>query len=376
MSLPIVRTSERRDFMRCPQRWWWTWREGLRPMGPAAVPLWFGGLVHDALAGWYLPGSRRGPHPAETFAKLAGDEVRYMKMSNTIGDGMGSITEETLVNATELGIKMLDGYVATYGKDEHMRVIQPEQTFKVMVMSRKKAGRKLGYFAGTYDLVWEDLRDESYWLEEHKTAKAIITDHLGLDPQGGGYWMVAKHNLAQAGLIPKGKTLKGIEYNFLRKAVHDETKPRNALGHVTNKPQKAHYVAALQGRASQSPEQLLKLTLAQLEIEAEVHGLTVLGDVSKNQPRPLFVRHKIDRTAAENEMQLIRLTAEMEMMGLHRRGKIELLKNTSRDCQWDCNHYQMCLLHEQAGDWEYYKELAYEVRDPYADHRKTTEGDD
>jgi hypothetical protein len=299
-----------------------------------------------------------------------------MKMSNTIGDGMGSITEETLVDATALGIKMLEGYVVLYGKDEHMRVIQPEQTFKVMVMSRKKAGRKLGYFAGTYDLVWEDLRDESYWLEEHKTAKAIITDHLGLDPQGGGYWMVAKHNLAQAGLIPKGKTLKGIEYNFLRKAVHDETKPRNAQGHVTNKPQKAHYISALTGIDGWDAATLTKKTLVQLESIAAAHFLVVLGDVSKNQPRPLFLRHKIDRMAPESEMQLIRLTAEMEMMNLHRRGKIELLKNTNRDCQWDCNHYQMCLLHEQAGDWEYYKELAYEVRDPYADHRKTTEGDD
>jgi hypothetical protein len=75
-------------------------------------------------------------------------------------------------------------------------------------------------------------------------------------------------------------------------------------------------------------------------------------------------------------MQILRLQNEMKAMDRLRSGKAQPLKNPTRDCQWDCPHYQMCLLHEEGADWEDYREAAYKVQDPYADHRKTTEGDD
>lgn len=371
--LPILRTSERRDFLRCQERWYWSWREGLKPLGPPSPALWFGSLVHEALALYYPPGTKRGPHPAETFARLAGDEEFIMKVTDKLGDGEHSITEDTLVNATELGLAMLTGYVEQWeAEDENWEIIRPEQTFQLKVPHPFKPGKFIIVSAGTYDLVKRHRHTGEIWIGEHKTAKAVITDHLPLDPQAGSYWLVASIHLAHEGLIKKGEKIKGIEYNFLRKALPDP-RPRNAAGRCTNKPVKQHYIDALDAAGYITDP---KSTLQGLQAYADECGVWVVGEESKNQPRPLFVRENVFRTAQERQTQVMRLQREALQMAPLRAPDALRTKNPNRDCQWDCDHYSMCLLHEQGGDWQGYKEAAYEIRDPYADHRKTTEGDD
>ena len=372
--LPIVRTSERRDFLRCQERWYWSWREGLRPYGPPSVPLWFGAITHEALAAYYIPGTRRGPHPAETFERLAGREEMLMKISEQQGNGEHSITEETLVDAKALGITMLNGYVAHWEKeDERWEIIRPEQTFQMRVPHPSKPDKFIAISAGTYDLVKRHLGTGEFWLGEHKTCKAIITDHLALDPQAGSYWLVATAHLQASGIMKRHQRLRGIEYNFLRTALPD-TRPRTSNGYCTNKPTKAHYGEAL-GYQGDEPE-FKKMTLADLERLCAGYGKIVLGDVSKNQPRPLFHRENVPRSTTERRSQLRRLQIEVAQMEPLRAPGALRTKNATRDCQWDCPHYGMCLLDEQGGDVRAYREAVYQVQDPYADHRKDTEGND
>lgn len=374
--VPIIRNSERKDLKRCPWRWWQAWRMGLRIKGETSDALWFGSGVHIALAEWYCgPGTKRGRHPAETFDEWSADEMRFIKTSDRYGNGKEAYIEEKLVPARELGITLLDEYVKKYGKDEHMYVIQPERTFQLDITERvARAGKRklLAILAGTYDLVYRNLIDELIWLEEHKTAKAVILDHLPLDDQAGTYWAVAGQHLRHEGLIGPKERLQGIEYNFLRKAMPDP-RPRNAKGHYTNKPIKAHYIEALSGLDGWEDSQLSKKTIAELESIAAAHHLVVLGEPSKNQPSPLFVRERVFRTAREREQQLQRIADEHTHMMAYRRGTLPLLKRSTRDCQWDCSFYHMCLLHESGSDWEEYRDAMYEVQDPYADHRKSTE---
>jgi hypothetical protein len=130
-SLPILRTSERRDFLQCQWRWWQSWRMGRRVAGEPPLALWFGGLVHDALADYYIPGKKRGPHPAETFARLAGDEISFMKME--LAGEFGNV-EIDWVDAKALGISMLEGYVKQWSaEDEEWEIIQAERTFQLDV---------------------------------------------------------------------------------------------------------------------------------------------------------------------------------------------------------------------------------------------------
>lgn len=378
MSLPIVRTSETRDLLRCEWRWEKAWRQGLKPKGTEAIALTLGTWVHTALAAWYCgPGIRRGPHPAETFAQVANDDIETVKTeSRHREDGGTYVIEEKYVPARELGIAMLNGYVETYGRDEHMDVIQPERAFQVDVPHPKK-GRPMGIYAGTYDLVWRDLRhDREILLEEHKTAKAIFTGHLELDPQAGSYWAIAYHQLQHDGLIGKGDRFVGIEYNFLRKAMPDD-RPRNADGYFTNKPTKTHYVDALlaaDGALATLSKPLEKWTLAALKEEAEVgRGLKVFGEVSAVQPKPLFERLTVERGAHQRARQIGRIQDIMIRMDALKKGKLPVTKNPTRDCSWDCSFYQLCLLDESSGDAAEFQAAVYDVRDPYADHRKSAD---
>jgi hypothetical protein len=367
----ILRNSERKDLKRCPWRWWKVWREGLRPLNDLSDALWFGTGVHLALAVWYCgPGLKRGRHPAETFDEWSAGELRYVKTSNRIGNGAESIIEEKLVPARELGLVLLDEYVKHWGSDDSWYVLQPECTFQVDILDPDDPEAVMAILAGTYDLVYREMRNDYIWLGEHKTAKAVVTEHLPLDDQAGTYWAVAGQHLQQSGMIKKGERLRGINYNFLRKAMPD-TRPRTSTGHYTNKPTKAHYIEVLEGIDALSNWR--KMSLEELQEEAKSRGLTVLGDVSRQQPQPLFVRHEVRRTARERQQQIQRIQGELIHMEAYREGWLPLIKRTTRDCQWDCSLYNMCLLHEGGSDWQEYRDSMYHRQDPYADHRKSTE---
>jgi hypothetical protein len=349
------------------------WREGLRPIDDVSDALWFGTGVHLALAIWYCgPGLKRGVHPAETFDSWSEGELRYIKTSNRLGNGAESVIEEKLVPARELGLVLLDEYVKHWGKDDSWHILQPEFTFQVDILDPDDIKTVMAILAGTYDLVYRDLTDDSLWLGEHKTAKAVVTDHLPLDDQAGTYWAVASQHLQQSKMIKKGERLRGIQYNFLRKALPD-TRPRTAEGHYTNKPTRAHYIDALENIDGWEMRDLRGKKLDELESIAAANHLTVLGEVSKQQPQPLFVRHAVKRTARERQQQIARIQGELLHMEAYRKGWLPLIKRTTRDCQWDCPFYHMCLLHEGGNGWEEYRDAMYRVQDPYADHRKSTE---
>jgi hypothetical protein len=370
--LPILRTSERRSFKRCPAQWWWGYREGLKPKGAEKTPLWFGTGVHLGFARWYLPGTKRGIHPAETFAEFAGDALHTIKVADA--------TEETVAEyeeGTSLGITLMDEYVKRYATDPAWRFIAPEQRFSLNVPWPKFAearqsiyevndGELLVEYDGTFDGVYEDLETGRIELLETKTAKSVQLAHLTIDDQAGSYWAVAGHTLREAGLIRPDQKISGINYNFVRKALPDE-RPKDAEGYATNKPVKAHYQVAMGDYALKGD------TLEVLEGKAKELGLTVLGERSKVQPLPIFVRHMVHRTSAERQTQLRRIQDEAVTMRTIKDGLLPIVKNTTYTCHRDCDFFAMCELQERGGNWEDFKKVAYRVEDPYADHRKSAE---
>lgn len=373
--VPIMRTSERRDILRCPQRWWWAWREGLREKGTPAPPLWFGIGIHIALAAWYCgPGAKRGPHPAQTWEDYCGSELTFIKTQD--------LTEEQeafYVDARVLGRVMMEGYVKEYGEDGHKLYISPEQTFKLAIpwSDRQQLfdfvdGQIMMYYAGTFDGVWRHLDTGALMLDEHKTAKTITLGHLPIDTQGGTYWAVADKTLQSQGLIKPTERLRGIQYNFIQKSLPDD-RPKDAEGYATNKPVKADFVRALIGINERSEGELLKMTFAKLQMMARANLIEVLGERSKLQQRPLFVRHNIFRTRPQRAAMLRRIQDDGALSMAYRQGLLPLPKNTTRDCSWDCRFYTMCELHEAGGNWEDFRDLQFRAEDPYADHRKSTD---
>jgi hypothetical protein len=356
--------------------WYWAWRCGLKPIGEMSDALWFGTLVHAALAEWYSgPGLKRGAPPAETFERLADEEIRWIKTeARGKADNLNTWIEEKLEPASALGISLLNDYVEFWGRDERWHVIQPEHSGQVDLHDRDDPSILLAIYAFTYDLVFRDLADDSIWLGEHKTCKAVRTDHLPLDDQAGSYFAVAPVELRAAGLIGPKERLQGIEYNFIRKATADD-RPRNTDGHYCNQPVKADYVSVLQDVvAAHSAPTLAKLKLEDLKEIARGYGVNVYGEVSKLQPKPRFLRESVYRSPRERQTQIDRIRDEALYMSMMRDGSLPIIKNPTNECSW-CAYHGMCLLDER-GDTEAvaeYRKAMYRVADPYADHRKSTE---
>lgn len=364
----LLRTSERKDFKRCPQRWWWAWREGLRPVGRDADALWFGTMWHMTMAHHYSgPGLKRGKAPIKFWESLVDQEIRTIRSSPY---DAATFQEDVYVDAKALGVEMLENYFDTYGKDDTWSVIQPEKTFAVSIPHPLKPGKYLLTYVGTYDLVYRDLETGEIWLGEHKTAKAIQTGHLPLDDQAGSYWATAAASLRAEGLIGPKEKLEGIMYNFVRKTAPD-LRPRNEAGQATNKPLKDDYVQAFANAGIQIADRVP--TIAVLAEMANKEGIKVLGAVSANQPPKLLQREPVYRIGRERDTQIARIGNEGLHMKAMREGKLPLYKNSNRDCSWDCSFYTMCQLHEQGPEEaEDFKKMAMVVRDPYADHRESS----
>lgn len=356
--LPIIRTSERSSFKRCPQQWVWGWVEGLRlpeeQEGFNAAT--FGTGIHLALAEYYVPGRTRGADPRSTWKRFIGDQRATIRTLDD--DGVAHLED-----AADLGDVMLTEYLKEYGADSDWEVIAPEMTFSVPIPD--KEGNPVGIFSGTIDLVVRQLSDRRLFITDHKTCQGIpgSFDWLNLDDQATGYQAVATHVLRDKGLIGPKESVRGMIYNYLRKARPDE-RPVNELGQATNKPQKKHYIEQLSISGGFNP----KWGLEQMAQFAANAGIQVLGDVSKVQPTPNFHREVVERTAAERRTTIRRLGEEIQWMEAVRGGKLPVVKRTSPDCKF-CSFFEMCCTDEQGHDIEDYKQMVYIKHDPYADHR-------
>jgi hypothetical protein len=380
MTIPILRTSERKAFKRCPQRWWWGYREGWKPIGAESTPLWFGTGVHLALAEWYVPGKKRGRHPSETFTEYAQDALRSVKVAAASEERVAEYED-----GAALGERLMEEYVKEYGQDSNWDFIQAEQQFSLPVPwpdnTRQQAyvvDEEIGAlveYKGTYDGVYRDLVSGRIELLETKTAASISLGHLTIDDQAGSYWAVATATLRSMGLIGPKESIAGIRYNFVRKALPD-TRPVDAQGYATNKPTKTDYGRALGllGPEDLATARSAKLpTIEKMEEIAKSRGITVLGERSKVQPQPIFYRELVPRTKTEQVSQLRRIQDEAVHMQAVRDGLLPIIKNPTYMCHRDCDFFAICELHERGGDYRELARISMRREDPYQDHRKSSE---
>ena len=365
--LPILRQSERAAFKRCNWAWYQGYVNKLKPMVENKVAAEFGTMIHVALAEYYLPGTIRGPHPAETFAKLAKDQVAAVRTTDYTNDENVSKWEDF----SKLGVVLMEKYVEHYQGDPNWDVLDPERRFDVVIPDvrykpiesekGKRGFRPIVTLVGTFDLCYRDLADGKVKMTDHKTAARLDTHHLQLDEQASTYIAVATTALRHQGLIGKKEAVTGMVYNFIHKV-----KPYK-------EPLKGHYVAALTEATGSdiNPEtdkpwdKSLKDDLKDI---AEFNEITVLGDPTDI---PLFLRWEVERTYKERQRQIVRISEEARVMGMVRDGTLPLLKTPQKDCNW-CTFFDMCEL-DETGDKEavdYFVETTMKKHDPYHDHRE------
>lgn len=330
----LIRTSERATYRRCRQRWVWKYRDKLVIANRRFGALDFGSLVHLAFEQWYVPGVQRNGDLVDIFTTLF-DE--YVGDGNTFAQWD---EDGDRIDARELGVAMMTGYVELYGSDPFIEIIAPEMTFDIDVYTPK--GRHLGAFVGKFDAVARYLKTGRLVLLEHKTAKTIDTIRINSSygEQGMSYLYAAQIWLRHIGVLSETETIDGVLFNWLRKALPDE-RPTNEAGLYLNKPTKK---------------------------EKAEFGEDYLGTPSKRQPSPLFRRDELivqPRALVNFERRLRHEMIEMKMV---RSGKLPVIKSPSKDCGWDCDFKEMCELHEMGADWETMRDMEFTTWDPYSDH--------
>lgn len=355
--LPRLSASQRAVLKRCWKKYGFKYIDRLEPRGATPKNLWFGIGVHEALAGHYGLGRKRGEHPAHIFERWAEGERPKIKIYAERFEA----DEKVYLDAIELGVIMLTEYVKEYGADEQWDVIATEKAGVIKIPGPN--GSVAARFSYVFDGVVRDLETGRVWLIEHKTASQINTDHLTLDEQAGSYWAIASSVLRHQGVLGPRESIAGIMYNFLRKTTPDD-RPRHPItGERLNKPTKAHIQAYLASLGIDHHKNATVPTLEALVPEGHV----VLGDVSASQPTPAFVRYTVRRNAVERRTQIERIGQEADLVRQLRSGTLPLIKTPRQSgfdaCKW-CDYFQMCELDERGADWETYRDAMYNVRPP------------
>jgi hypothetical protein len=334
----MLRNSERSTLKTCEFQWYISYLRQLRTGTPMPA-LRFGTLIHIALAAYYRPGIKRGPHPAKTFVKvyaadLAENETRF---GQRVGD------DEAWVDAEELGVAMLNNYIDEYGADDDWEILHTEHPFQVVVNRPEntyggdwQGGDPWFIYTGVLDLVARKLSTGELWIWDHKTTKAIGQQlkYLQMDDQAGGYWSFGVQSLINKGILKPGEKLAGMYYNFLRKAMPDERQSK-----------------------------VLKGTRVYLNLD---------GSVSKKQPPKYFDRMQIYRDEPDRAMAYSRALNDYRRKEMLVNGELEVTKHTGQFTCPSCPARDICELHETGQDWEGFIADTTYLWEPYAEHEVYT----
>lgn len=351
----LLRNSERASYRRCRQRWYWSYVQRLSTPREGGA-LAFGSLVHAALEHYYIPGRKRGVHPAETFEKLYIADAKQISQWDD---------EDNKWDALELGISMLNGYVEEYGPEDWMEIIQPEMPLAIDVFDRQ--GNYLVTWIGKSDALFWDLRPrrKTLGMLEHKTAKTIedeVRVNSGYGEQGLSYWWACDLHFHHTGDLKDDQHINYVLFNWLRKGMPD-LRPVNEDGHHLNLPRKD----VLKAKAGELGMAVAGSTVEAYMTALEGKGINpwLLGEVSKKQPRPLYRRFPLEFGITELESINKRIRAEAWEMAQVKANKLPIYKNPTKDCSWDCQFAVPCQIHEMGGDYESVFELEYTTWNPY-----------
>lgn len=364
IAIPLVRTSERNDFKRCPWLWYQSWVLG---QTSRRVPTWswFGTAIHKGLEVRYPPGNKRGSKAdmIDAFVEACDAEHR-----NVYSAG-GELDTDEVVDGIALGKAMLLGYIEEYGKDEEWEVIHSEQSFQIDVPNLQAGSQDpLAIYCGTWDSLWRHRSTKEFWLVDHKTRRSFPSNwtFYEINDQGGSYLWVAPEVLRALGIFKKKDKIEGLIFNALRKHLPPDPASLDANGVKRNRPLKADYYEALKGSIDLNPNRLPAIPV--LAEYARDLDLIVLGKESAVQPAPLFHREEIYRSQTERVTQGQRVQSEVTWMNAVRNGTMPLFKTPTEECT-RCQFFDVCQLDETSK--EDAAELAQAVlmhRDPYASH--------
>lgn len=323
--LRLMRNSETQTYKECRQKWDWAYLQGWKSNVPSA-PLTIGSMVHGGLQDWYVPGRKRGVHPAKTVVRLYKEHLAAGHPEVKVKVGKGE-DDTARVEIIDLMVEMMNNYVAEYGNDDFVEVLAPEQLFQVDVY-HPRSGRYICTQVGQIDLCFLDRRTNRMGFMEHKTGATLkpFGAPEPLDEQSGTYFTYGPEYLRHHNWIGPKDELDFIMFNRMKKAFKDQ-RPRNAQGQSLNKD----------------------------------------GSVSKQQPAPLFKRSMVYRSADDRNILDKRIRAVSDEMAMVQAGELQVYKSPGHHCDY-CEFRAVCEVHESNGDWKNMLKDMFHKWNPYDEH--------
>jgi hypothetical protein len=342
----IIRTSDRGNFKRCRQKW--DFESKMRQnweYTPGIEPLDFGTAIHHALEAYYEPEFWAGDREvAENLSVL-----NFRMSMNDWRDRMKKAQQwegnrDKWNELNELGEGMLLHYFMwAPNADRNYRPVKSEIEFEVPIPASQGIQVNSGFssregtlhfcgkpvvYQGRIDAIFEDLRDGSLWIVDHKTAAQFgQTEHLELDQQCGSYYWACKKQL--------GLDIAGVIYSELRKKAPKEPEILKSGLPSKNKSQ------------STTPE-IYRKKLAELGLDEAPY--TDFLQTLQNDGQMYFRRIEIHRS----EDEIAALEANIVNEAIDMLDNPRIYPNPSR---WNCNGCQMrtpCLLTQEGNDAEWF----------------------
>lgn len=343
--IAVIRTSDRISFRRCRRRW--AWGSHLRAnLGPLqnADPLWMGSGFHFALEDFH--GDQRFGSAAIAFEAYALASIEHNR-AKVPADWKA---------LTTLATAMLDYY-----QNFWLRSRDPLKTWywngkpQVEVNYRIEIPWERGHHgfdrvicSGTLDRVIVDEWGQ-LWIVEYKTAKAIQTLHLGLDPQVTNYcW---------AGNQLYDRPIAGVIY---QQHLKDIPEPPKILANGTISADKRQ-------RTTRTLYRSALINLYGDVLKAPKVNVDTLNHLTmkETQESDIFVRrNKAERNEHQCQAEGTKILMEAEEM---LNPDLPLYPNPTRDCVYLCPFNGPCVGLDAGEDWEGELKALMVTRDPVYD---------
>ena len=327
----IIRTSDRHLFKRCRRKW--HWHSGLRQrlrLKDSPSYFWIGTGGHFALEDYH--GHNYYGHPVEAFNA-------YVTACRNVQSKYGYGLPADWKDQVELGQGILDYYLIwLQGRDPLQTVwIDGEPQVEIKCEIPLPVTPPPGCDEVVYQFTLDRLveLDGEFWIEDYKFYKSFSTSDLAYDQQMSAYIWAAQAIF--------DRPIAGAILHEFRKDTPNE--PRVLAGGKLS--------SAKQGQKTTHRLYREKLLEMYGEVENAPHAnIECLNDLAARESadRDDFIkRTKTRRTPAQQQAEGTKILMEVADMC---NPDLPLYPNPTRDCSWDCDLRDICLMIDRDDDWE------------------------
>lgn len=325
----IIRTSDRGQFKKCREFWNFTSRIRMDyDYIPGIKALDFGTAIHKGMDVLYNPETWGIDRSVTQQLALASFVETLTQQRKRIEEAQGRVFDDEqrldFQERRELGVGMLEHYFLWAPmQDAYLRPLFVEVEFEVPIPGLP------GYvYQGRVDVIWEDIRDGTIWIGDHKTAAQFgDQSHLDLDQQCGSYGWALKHHL--------GLDVQGVIYNELRKKVPEPPAVLKNGRLSQNKSQNT------------TPEIFIRTCI---ELGQNPKDYADFIQTLREEGQEYFRRAQVHRTAKEYEI----LEQNIRLEALDMTQDPSIYPNPS---QWNCRGCQFktpCVMKQDGSDYQWF----------------------